>query len=979
MDLRVFEPGRQTAGTCGITVPFRIPIATYRIQFNLQFRFSDARDLVAYLNGLGITDLYASPRFQARKGSLHGYDVADPGRVSSELGTEREFEELSDKLKSYSMGLLLDIVPNHMAASHENPWWMDVLENGPSSRFATYFDIDWHPATTKAAFLHQNRVLLPFLGDLYGNVLENCELTVKIDDGGFFVKYYDHRFPLEPRSYELLIEHIAEILAGKSAVGADELRAVSEILESVRSLPQFSDRNFESQQRRSSESHAIKERLWQLYQSVADIREAADEAMRRVNGTRGDPASLGELDRLLSAQPYRLAHWKIALEEINYRRFFDVNELVAVRVEDPQVFADRHRSILHLLREEKVTGLRIDHVDGLYDPRAYLRLLQSSAFPEESSSPQSVYIVVEKILGEREHLPDDWPVCGTTGYEFLNAANAVFVDPDGVAVIEQAYARITHSASPFADVSYAGNRLVMNMLFAAEIHSLGRRLGKIAAQDRNARDLPMVEVIELLEVVTACLPVYRTYIDGEGVSARDRDFLERALALARRRVSPGTVSDAAFSFFRRVLFLDPPSYAESLRAEYLQFVMRWQQVTGPVMAKGLEDTASYVHNSLVSLADVGGDPMRESPPRGVTGFHQFNQYRGLHWPHSLNTTSTHDTKRGEDVRARIDVLSELPHEWERSFRRWRRSIAARRSIAGGRSVPSPGEESLLYQTMLGAWPALEDELPEFRERLKVFLIKAAREAKLHTNWLDPDSEYESALLKFLDGILDSDRTAGFFPDFLALQKKVAFFGFLNSLSQTLLKIGSPGVPDFYQGEELWDYNLVDPDNRRPVDFALRSRLLDEIKQLDLEDRNSLLDSLLGNWRDGRVKLYLIWKALYFRREHRELFEQGEYLPLDPAGKHDQSLCAFARRHNGRWAVIAVPRLLSRVVDLGQLPLGRAAWGSTSIRLPSAAPSQWRDVISGEKLRAATRSRQPLLRAADLFRHFPVALCTSIDA
>jgi (1->4)-alpha-D-glucan 1-alpha-D-glucosylmutase len=960
-------------------VAFRIPIATYRIQFNLQFRFSDARDLVAYLSELGVTDLYASPRFQARKGSLHGYDVADPGHVSSELGTEAEFEELSDKLKSYSMGLLLDIVPNHMAASHENPWWMDVLENGPSSRFATYFDIDWHPAITKAASAQGNRVLLPFLGDLYGNVLENCELAVKIDDAGFFVKYYDHRFPLEPRSYELLIQDMAEILAGKSGVDADELRALSEILQSVRSLPRFSDSNLENQQRRSSESRAIKERLWRLRQSFPDIREAAEEAMRRINGSRGDPASFRALDRLLSTQPYRLAHWKIALEEINYRRFFDVNELVAVRVEDPQVFADRHRSILRLVREGNVTGLRIDHVDGLYDPRAYLRQLRSSAFLEESSSERSIYVVVEKILGEREHLPDDWPVSGTTGYEFLNAANAVFVDPDGLAVIEQAYARITRSSAPFADVSYAGNRLVMNVLFAAEIHSLGHQLGKIAAQDRNARDLPMAEIIELLEVVTACLPVYRTYIDGDAVSARDRDFLERALALARRRVSPGTVSDAAFSFFRQVLFLDPPAYAGSLRAEYLQFVMRWQQFTGPVMAKGLEDTASYVHNSLISLADVGGDPMRESPPLGVPAFHQFNEYRRHHWPHSLNTTSTHDTKRGEDVRARIDVLSELPREWERSFRRWRRSNAARRSTVGVRSAPSPGEESLLYQTMLGAWPASEDELPEFRERLKAFLVKAAREAKLHTNWLDPDSEYESALLNFLDGILDGDRTAGFFPDFLALQKKVAFFGFLNSLSQTLLKVGSPGVPDFYQGEELWDYNLVDPDNRRSVDFALRSRLFDEIKQLDLEDRNSLLESLLGNWRDGRVKLYLTWKALNFRREHRELFEQGEYLPLDPAGKQDQSLCAFARRHNGEWAVLAVPRLLSRVVDPGQLPLGRAAWGSSSIRLPSTAPSQWREVISGQTFRAATRSRQLLLRAADLFRLFPAALCTSIDA
>ncbi len=952
----------------------RVPSSTYRIQFNLQFRFNDAREVVPYLHDLGITDLYASPRFQARKGSRHGYDVADPSRVSSELGTESDFEELSARLKSYSMGLLLDIVPNHMAASDDNPWWMDVLENGPSSTYADYFDIDWHPATTKAAFLQDNRVLLPFLGDLYGNVLESCELSLRLDDSGFFIQYFDHRFPVDPKSYEPAIVGIAELLAQCQTAGGDESGAISALIELVRGLPPFWHTNPEERQRRVTESAAIKQGLWQLCQSVPEVRQAAESVMHSINGSRENTSTLLQLDRILAAQPYRLAFWKIGLEEVNYRRFFGLNEFVAVRVEDPRVFDDRHRAIFRLIHDGRVTGLRVDHVDGLFDPRAYLRELQTSAAPEEPNSQQPFFVVVEKILGEREHLPGDWPVSGTTGYDFLNAVNALFIDPDGLQSIERTYSRITHSSIPFSDVSYAGNMLVMDILFAREIHSLGHRLGALAAQDRKARDLPMAEIIELLKVVTSCLPVYRTYICSDEISARDREFLNRALMLARRRVSPSQISDAAFAFLRQVLFLESPGYAPALRTEYLQFIMRWQQFTGPVMAKGLEDTASYRHNSLISLADVGNDPMRESLPLGISAFHEFNSYRQLHWPLTMNTVSTHDTKRGADLRARVNVLSELPREWERFFRRARRANAVHRKAFKGISAPDPAEESLLYQTMLGAWPSSASEIPEFRERLKSFFIKAVREAKLHTGWFEPNADYESALIAYIDAIFDGYPSSAFFADFLAFQKQVAFYGLLNSLSQVLLKIASPGLPDFYQGEELWDLNLVDPDNRRPVDFLLRRRLLDELKQLDHDGRESLLENLLTTWPDARIKLYLIWKALNFRRDHRELFERGEYLPLSAAGKQKESLFAFARRHENEWVLAVVPRLLSRVVGVEEMPLGRSAWTTTSIGLPPGSPLEWHDVITGQSLRARKRSSQMFLRVADLFRAFPVALC-----
>jgi (1->4)-alpha-D-glucan 1-alpha-D-glucosylmutase len=959
-----------------MTMALRVPSSTYRIQFNLQFRFSDARELVPYLNDLGITDLYASPRFQARKGSMHGYDVADPRRVSSELGTEAEFDELCARLKSYSMGLLLDIVPNHMAASHENPWWMDVLENGPSSRYADYFDIDWHPATTKAAFLQDNRVLLPFLGDLYGKILEKCELSLRLDESGFFVEYFEHRFPLDPKSYEPIVVGIAELMEQRDFVRPDESREISELLERIRGLPPYWHTDSDEVQRRITGCDLIKKRLWHLYQSVPEIRQVVEAVIRSINGSLENPSSLLQLDRILSAQPYRLAYWKIGLEEVNYRRFFGLNEFVAVRIEDSRVFEDRHRGIFQLVRDGRVTGLRVDHVDGLFDPCAYLHELQSSALPDETSSPQPMFVVVEKILGEHEKLPADWPISGTTGYDFLNAVNAVFIDPVGLRSIEDSYVRITRSLTPFSDISYLGNKLVMESLFAREVHSLGHRLGALAAQDRNARDLPMAELIELLKVVTACLPVYRTYISSYEISDRDREFLNRALALARGRASSGDISDAAFAFLRQVLFLEPPDYALNLRAAYLQFAMHWQQFTGPVMAKGLEDTATYIHNSLISLSDVGSDPTRESLPLGISSFHDFNSYRQLHWPFTMNTTSTHDTKRGADVRARINVLSEIPREWERFFRRARRANAPYRKAINGHLAPDAGEESLLFQTMLGAWPPAADELPLFRERLKSFAIKAVREAKLHTNWFEPDVNYEAALLSYIDAIFDGEKASGFISDFLALQKKIAFYGCFNSLSQVLLKIASPGFPDFYQGEELWDLNLVDPDNRRSVDFALRRRLLDEIKHLDHHSRDDLLENLLASFTDGRIKLYLTWKALNFRREHAGVFQSGEYLPLASFGRQRENLIAFARAHRGEWAVAVVPRLLSRVVDPGELPLGSAAWFSASIELPSDAPTQWQNVITGEQIRAKKRAGKLVLRAAELLRRFPVALCSS---
>jgi (1->4)-alpha-D-glucan 1-alpha-D-glucosylmutase len=954
---------------------FRVPVATYRVQFSLGFRFSDARNLVPYLHDLGITDLYASPRFKARKGSSHGYDVADPERVNSELGTEEEFDELVQRLRHYDMGLVLDIVPNHMAASPENPWWMDVLENGESSDYASFFDIDWHPATTKAAFLQENKILLPVLGDLYGRVLENQELSLKLDERGFFVRYYDARLPLDPKSYRLLLRDSLDRMRTGPECPPESFDKLAAVSEAVEQLPDRSARDAREIAARHSAKEEIKQNLWRLYQDDRTVRTFLDETLMTFNGSRGDARSFDRLDQLLSEQAYRLAYWKIAAEEINYRRFFDISDLVGLRLEDPVVFEARHAQIVQLVREGKVTGLRVDHIDGLYDPLDYLRRLQASLNFSGAETPghPGFYVVVEKVLGGDEPLPEDWPVCGTTGYDFLNAVNGVFIEPQGLQMLEANYARFTGDAATFDDVCYSRNKLVMEQLFQGEVNALAHLLGRIAAQDRHARDLPFSELAQALVEVTACLPVYRTYIRDFEVSPRDRLYIDRALRAARTRTPHERVSAAAFDFLRCVLMLDPPYYADVHKKEWLGFVMRWQQFAGPVMAKGLEDTAYYVHNSLISLNEVGGDPIRKNLPTDLEAFHLFNQERPARWPCTLNATSTHDTKRSEDARTRINVLSELPDQWENGLRRWSRWNHSKKSLVNGRPVPDPAEEVLLYQTLLGAWPLDESELPGFKERLQAFALKATREAKVHTSWMNPQAEYEGAISSFLEFILDASGTNRFLRDFLTFQETIGWFGWLNALSMLLLKIASPGVPDFYQGMETWNLSLVDPDNRRPVDFERLARELDELRRREHEGAQPLLRGLLEHWRDGRVKFYTTWKALQFRVTHPQCFLEGDYTPLYASGKRIENLCAFIRHKDGDWALVAVPRLLTKIVDPGSLPLGQETWGASSLPLPPGAPQSWTNVLTGERLHAGVENKKPVIRLQHLFRDFPVAL------
>jgi (1->4)-alpha-D-glucan 1-alpha-D-glucosylmutase len=924
----------------------RIPVSTYRLQFNREFGFERARELVPYLHALGITDIYASPLLAARRGSPHGYDVVDPTRINPELGGEEGMYSLATSLQEHGMGLLLDVVPNHMAASPENPWWFDLLRWGPDSPFAGYFDLEWQPARPSLA----GKVLLPILGSPYSDAVENGELTLTLTEKGFGVSYYQWWLPLKPASHGQILEYVG---------AAGELKRLAGIFARPPGREEF--------------LMAVKE-LWRLYAQSPGARTFLDESLRVINGQKGKPQSFAFLDELLSRQHYRLAFWRLAKEEINYRRFFDVAELVSLRMEDEKVFEATHSLVLSLAHQGLITGFRIDHVDGLRDPQAYLERLQRRLLPLNSdgsgianASPPAAsifYVVVEKILTGDEELPPDWPVYGTTGYDFLNILNALFVNGEGLAVLDEIYRRASGKVPGFKAEVYACKKKVLRELFAGEVRALAYQLDPLAASDRHGKDLSLRELEAALVILSACLPVYRTYIREQVVSTRDRNLIVQAVEQARK-LHPEL--ERALDFLRRVLLLEVQD-----RSAALSFAMRWQQFTGPAMAKGFEDTALYTYNRLISLNEVGGNP--ESSGISVEEFHRRNQERQERQPHTLNATSTHDTKRSEDVRARVNVLSEIPHLFAERLERWQKINQDKKPAVKGQPVPGGNMELLIYQTLLGAWPLEEGEVTTFKKRLRGYLIKAAREAKTRSSWLNPNPAYEEALLKFVETILEPKKENRFLQDFLEFQKIIAFYGALSSLAQVLLKITSPGVPDFYQGTELWNFNLVDPDNRRPVDFARRMRLLAELQEKEKQHgRLALAGELLSTWPDGRIKLYLTYKALHFRRAHRELFQAGEYIPLEATGPLCRHVCAFARRAGDAWVLVAVPRLMASLdCRRAQLepPLGEKVWGETALVLPGQAPARWINVFTGERMRVPEESTLPL---AEVFGHFPVAL------
>jgi (1->4)-alpha-D-glucan 1-alpha-D-glucosylmutase len=941
----------------------RIPDCTYRLQFNRDFTFADARKITDYLHKLGVSDAYASPYFQARPESLHGYDITDHNKLNAAIGSREEYDAWVEELHTRQMGQILDFVPNHMGIGEPlNTWWMDVLENGPSSTYAPYFDIDWHPIKTD---LHE-KVLLPILGDQYGRVLERGELKVHLDAGAFYLSYYKHELPLAPGTYRYILEIALENLA--QFKDQEFYAEFQSILTALEYLPKRTETDRERIAERVREKEIIKRRLERRMEEAPEVRHAVEQALITFNGRPGDPRSFDKLDELLNAQSYRLAFWRVAAEEINYRRFFDINDLAAIRMELPEVFEATHRLLLELVSEGAVSGLRIDHPDGLYLPQEYFQHLQQSCARAMGSrlpaDGRAIYLVVEKILTGGEQLPNDWPVHGTTGYDFARDVAQLLVDSSAESAMTAIYRRVLGHSMHFGHLVYAKKGQVMRLSLANDVNVLGNLVDRLSEQNRWFRDFTLQALARALSETIACFPVYRTYLaPGKPVREEDRQVVERAIAAAKRR-NPA-IEASVFNFLRDILLFQFPENLEAAaREEHTRFVLKFQQYTGPIMAKGVEDTVFYIFNRLAALNEVGGEPQHFG--MSPEGFHQCNQTRQKHWPHAFLTTSTHDTKRSEDVRARMLAISEIPAPWRQAVQRWRVNNRRAKKIIDELEAPDPNEEYLLYQTLVGIWPvndegaAAREISPEYVQRLQAYMTKALNEAKLNTSWIQPNEEWLGATHDFVARILEFSPKNRFLGNFFPLVEQVAPLGAINSLSQTLLKFCSPGVPDVYQGNEIWDFSLVDPDNRRPVDYGHRQELLASL------DRTSPAE-LLQKWPDGRIKMFLMQKILQFRRAHANLFRQGSYQPLKVVGAFAESCIAFVREFDGQQVMVIAPRLSGRV---GFPPVGEK-WKDTSIEAPEGF-SKARDLFTERDVPLQNRHIQ--LSAA--LSHLPFACLTN---
>lgn len=1009
-----------------------LPSATYRFQFNSKFTFRDATALVPYLHQLGVTDCYSSPLLRARPGSSHGYDICDHTQLNPEVGTPAEFDALVAALHAHGMGLIFDMVPNHMGIDSScNTWWMDVLENGPSSIYAPYFDVDWEPVKPEL----RNKVLLPILGDQYGNVLERGELQVVYCDGAFWLQYYDHILPIAPKTYTPLLSYQLDDLIATLGGDNEHVQELQSILTAISYLPSRDERDREKVLERNREKEIIKRRISNLYATSPEIQAAIDTAIHHFNGTVDDPHSFDPLDALINRQAYRPAFWRVATEEINYRRFFDINDLAAIRMEDDEVFHATHRLVFELLAQGRVNGLRIDHPDGLWNPPAYFQKLQigfitqriMTLLDEEADQaqieqevtnwfqrqlgehgaveqPLPLYVVAEKILSENEQIAKDWAVHGTTGYDFLNKLNGIFVDTRNATAFDRIYSEFIGLAINFADLVNATKKVIMQVSLVSQINEIGYQLERISERNRKYRDFTLNGLVSSLREVIAGLPVYRTYLTGAGVpSKQDQRHVRAAVRDARRR-NPRT-AEAIFAFIYDTLLLrNLATFRKEDQGHVINFVMRLQQITGPVMAKGLEDTAFYIYNRLASLNEVGGHP--EHFGVALEDFHADNLQRQRLWPHAMLATSTHDTKRSEDVRTRISVLSEIPDEWRAALTRWHEMNAAHYTqiddMAGSdlddsevaitwaadEPAPSRNDAYLFYQTLLGAWNEEQPGTPAFatfRQRIADYMQKATKEAKVRTSWINPNEAYDNAVRAFVLSVLPDEASNAFWEDFVPFQRRIAFYGRLNALAHTLFKLTVPGVPDTYQGSELWDFSLVDPDNRRPVDYQQRSEVLSALQQQVQESGENLVplaQELLDTAADGRIKLYVLYRTLHLRRTDPDLYRQGAYTWLQAAGEKQDYVCAFARtlvsEHNGRApheVVVVGPRLVVGLTGgIEQPPLGTAMWQDTILLLPGVGVGQtYRNVFTGEVLTVREYERGLGLPLAEVCAHFPVAL------
>jgi len=924
-----------------------IPRATYRLQFNHGFGFDNGAALAPYLAKLGISHIYASPYLMSRPGSLHGYDIVDHNALNPELGDEAAFSRMVAAFKEHRLCQILDFVPNHMGVGGaDNPMWLDVLEWGADSAYAAWFDIDWH---REHPYL-QNKLLVPFLADQYGVELDAGKLELRFDarTGSFAVwAYATHKLPVCPLHYSRIL--------GESH---PKLERLGDAFAHLREWGPHMG---------SCAGH-LKDEMAQLARERDDARATIEEALQRFKGLPGDPASWRHLDSLIRDQCWRPAHFRVASDDINYRRFFNINDLAGIRVELPEVFDHVHRLLFRLLREGTLDGIRIDHVDGLLDPKAYLQRLRREAFGSGQAPP--FYLVVEKIMARHESLREDWPVEGTTGYSFSNQATCLLVDPAAEDRLTRAYAEFTGDRRVFPEIVYECKIRITENEMASELHVLARDALRVAHQNPHTADFTHNILRRALQEIVACFPVYRTYIDTEGAPAQaDRRDLDWALAQARRRQTD--LDPSVFDFLYQLLSGDLVAQPRSgfSRHAVLRCAMKLQQYSGPVMAKGLEDTAFYRYNRFLALNEVGGNPDQFGMP--VREFHKANAQRARHWPHAMLATSTHDTKRGEDARARLAAIAEVPEEWAQQVPAWSRILRAGRGDIEGTAPPDRNDEYVFYQLLIASWPLdlrngrlNGDALRAYAGRIREVMVKSIREAKIYSTWAAPNRTYEDAVLAFVEGALNPAQSGAFLGEFLPFQERVAELGMRNSLAQLVLKLTTPGVPDIYQGADLWDFNLVDPDNRRPVDYDARIRLLESVLADICRDRRRAMRGLLADWRDGGVKLALIAVLLSFRLEHAELFVHGAYEPLTAEGAAADRVCAFLRRHEPEALLVAVSRFPGR---------SASGWNGTVVGLPEdLLGAKWQDVFTG----AVLEPDENRLSAEVLFADLPVAVLSN---
>jgi (1->4)-alpha-D-glucan 1-alpha-D-glucosylmutase len=923
----------------------QIPISTYRIQFHKDFGFSKARNISEYLARLGIGAVYASPIFKAAPGSTHGYDVADPNQVNPEVGSEEELNALFTELRRYNLGWIQDIVPNHMVFSSENKLLMDVLEKGYYSPYSRHFDISWsHPNQSL-----RRRLLVPVLGAPYYEILKNKELKLVYEAGTWTAQYYQAVIPLKIESYPMLFESFGAEDAQEGPAQAQTAAQTSR----QRFVDLFAAMVGTPVEDRAAAMENIKQALWQSYTEDTAFKAHVDAQVEAIN------ADLERVHEILLEQHFRLAYWRTASKEINYRRFFNINELISVRVEDPDVFNHTHQLIFKLLKRAVVGGVRVDHIDGLNDPFQYLQQLRTKA-------GEDAYLVVEKILEPGEKLPATWPIQGTSGYDFLTHLNSVFCYHANKDSFQTLYSGFTGQGGDFKQLLFDKKKLILEKLLAGDLEKLVFSIRKIAQYLPEGADLLQSDLRQTVTALLCSFPVYRTYISTtEEVTPQDREYIEEAIAKTAELLPK---QELTLQFLRKLLVLEFPKYINTpKKRSWIKTVMKFQQVTGPLMAKGLEDTTFYIFNRLLSINEVGGDP--EAFGITLEDFHQFNEEQMQAWPHKMNASATHDTKRGEHVRARINVLSEIPDEWIRQVEMWHEVNKSVKQSVDDALFPDKNEEYFLYQILLGTWP-FADALPDdYAGRIEEYMLKAVREAKVHTDWVAPNDAFEEALLGFIRKLLDPSHS--FQKVFLPFKNRVAQYGIYNALSQTLLKLTSPGVPDVYQGTELWDFSLVDPDNRRPVDYTLRMEYLGQIQTLAEQDCLTCVRELLANKEDGRIKLFTIYKSLQFRKANAELFQQGEYIPLSVGGTYAANIIAFARRHAGKAALVVVPRFLTQVVQNGDLPLGEAAWQDTYIEVADLGFGNWQHIFTNEKITSTGQ-----FRLGDVFREFPLGLLKS---